>query len=267
MFRKVFVRIFALALTMLGLFAAPAGVQAGGVCGGAYIAEHGDTVDELAAMCGTTVNAIYAANPGIGATLSAGQVLTIPGLNYTPAPAADNYDPSYYYNYYYYYPSANNAGTYIVQYGDTFSTIASRYGVSYYDLWGANPQIWDTNLLYAGQVIYIPAPYSVVISPVSTGEPTALSYSGDIPKNAPEGTVRLVNKAEADVYISLRTARADGTNAINEYPVNRTVLTEIPSGWIDYVAWVGGVKYTGGFQLQEGSIHTITFNKSKVVVD
>ena len=257
MFRKVFVQILALALIVLGLFAIPAGVQAGGVCGGMYVVETGDTIDMLAAMCGTSANAIYAANPGISGRLYAGQVLTIPGLNYTtPSTPAVNYDPP-----------ASNTGTYIVQYGDTFSMIANRYGVSLYDLWGANPQIWDINLLYAGQVIYIPAPYSVVTSPISTGEPTALSYSGDIPKNAPRGSVRLVNKAGADVYISLRTARADGTNAVNEYPVNGTVHAEIPSGWIDYVAWVGGVKYTGGFQLQEGSIHTITFNKSKVVVD
>ncbi len=269
MFRKVFAYASALFLIPLVFLGTPAGVHAGGVCGGTYIVEPGETVNMLAAMCGTSTDAIYAANPGISSTLTTGQVLTIPGPNYNAAGVTVVYnDPTYYYTYFYYQPAVGNASTYTVQSGDTFAKIAVRYGISMNELWGANPQIWDVNLLYAGQVLYIPAAYSVVTPPVvSSGEPTALSYAGDIPKNASTATVRLVNKADADVYVSLRTARADGTNAINEFPVNRTVIVEIPSGWIDYVAWVGGVKYTGGFLLQEGSVHTLTFNRSKVAVD
>jgi len=291
---------------LLVMFAAliPLQVRAGGVCGGAYTVESGDTVDKLAAMCGTTASAIYAANPGLKEPLTAGQVITIPGLFYgatitptiTPMPAAATPTPTvtgqpagvvnnyYTYNYYNYStvpvvtPAAMvSTGTYVVQAGDTFAGIAYSFGVSINDLWAANPYIVDINVLYVGQVLnipywYVPSPGITVVvvdgsSSAPTEEPSPISYDGTIPKNAPHGTVRLVNKSDGEVYISLRTTRADGTNAINEYPVKGTVVTSIPGGWIDYVAWVGGIKFTGGFQLKEDTIHTITFNRSKVVVD
>lgn len=264
MLRSFFVQITVMGLVLLLVFGTPLKVQAGGVCGGTWVAESGDTVEKLAALCGTSTSAIYAANPGINNTLKVGQVLTIPGLAST-APT-DGYDSSYYYNQYHYQPATSNTTTYIVQYGDTFAKIASRYGISMNELWGANPQIWDINVLYAGQIIYIPAKYSPVKPPVSTKEPTALTYPGDIPKNASEGTVKLVNKSNGDVYVSLRIARADGTNAIYEYPVKGTMYVEIPIGWIDYIASVGGVKFTGGFKLKEGAISSVTFYRSKVVL-
>ncbi|MFN8383150.1 MAG: LysM peptidoglycan-binding domain-containing protein [Anaerolineales bacterium] len=278
MLRKVFAYALVLTLLTLAFLGTPSSARAGGVCGGAYTAEAGDTVDKLAAMCGTSASAIYAANPGIGASLSAGQTLTIPSLNYgvpsTPTPVVDNYyDPLYYYNYYYYYPSANNAGTYTVQPGDTVYLIASRYGVSVYDLWGANPQIWDINLLYAGQVLYIPAPYyagtataTPAVVTAATVEPGPLSW-GKAPRNVPYGNVTLSNQAKADVYVSLQGTTGNGTSVINEYPVNGTIDVDIPAGWIVYVAWVGGQKFTGAFQLTGETFHTITFYKNRVVVD
>lgn len=261
MSRRTLVQGLALVLTAMLAALSPLQVRAGGVCGGTYIAEAGDTVEKLAAMCGTSTAAIYAANPGIGNVLSAGQALVIPGSDYAapapPTPAPITVVPVTGGSY---YPPTGYTGTYIVQYGDTLSKIASRFGVGLYDLWAANPHIRNINLIFVGQVIYIPAP-------AGAKDPVPLSYPGDIPQNASTGTVLLVNKANADVYISLRTARADGTNAINEFPVSGTLSVDIPSGWIDYVAWVGGVKFTGGFQLRAGSHHTITFNRSKVVVD
>lgn len=287
-------------LVVLAMLAAliPLQVRAGGVCGGAYTVEAGDTVEKLAAMCGTTASAIYAANPGLKEPLAVGQVITIPGLNYgatiTPTPALATAIPTatgqpsavvnnyYTYNYYGTVPVVTPAAvvspsTYVVQAGDTFAGIAYSFGVSINDLWAANPYIVDINVLYVGQVLnipywYVPSPGITVVvvdgsSSAPTEEPSPISYDGTIPKNAPHGTVRLVNKSDGEVYISLRTTRADGTNAINEYPVKGTVVTSIPGGWIDYVAWVGGIKFTGGFQLKEDTIHTITFNRSKVVVD
>lgn len=288
MSRKVFIQTVTFALFVLAVLALPLSAQAGGVCGGAYTIEKGDTVEKLAAMCGTTTAAIYAANPGLKEPLIKGQTITIPGANYgapttavvttpstpipvtvTPTPViVNNYNTYNYYNYYNYYPSTTYNGSYVVQPGDTFSNIAYRFGLTIYDLWAANPYIYDINYLYVGQTLYIPANYwAGGPAPISAEEPVALSYPGDIPKGAPQGTVKLVNKANGDVYISLRTSRADGTNAINEYPVNGTLSADIPVGWIDYVAWVGGVKFTGGFKLSEGEHHTITFSKSKVVVD
>lgn len=265
-----------LLLFVLALLGTPSDALAGGVCGGTWVADPGDTVEKLATMCGTTVAAIYAANPGISGTLSAGQVVTIPGSNYgapstppadTSSPTIINYNTYNYYNYYNSPPPAGTSGTYTVQYGDTFSKIASRFGVSINALWTANPHIKDINLLYVGQVLNVPGSSAPGSTPGSTKTPTALTYSGDIPKNAARETITLINNANGEAYISLRTTRADGTNAIHEYPVSGKTYAYIPTGWIDYVAWVGGVKYTGGFLLKEGTEHTITFQKNKVVVD
>lgn len=285
MSHKSFVRMTILVLLAMLAALIPLQVRAGGVCGGAYTIEKGDTVDKLAALCGTTSAAIYAANPGLTEPLKAGQTITIPGSNYgapttavvvtpipvtaTPVPAVvNNYYTYNYYNSYDYYPATTYSGSYLVQPGDTFSGIAYRYGLTLHELWAANPYIWDINLLYVGQVLYIPSSYwAGGTNPISAETPTELSYPGDIPNKAPRASITLVNKSEAEVYISLRTARADGTNAINEYPVGGKVYATIPVGWIDYVAWVGGRKFTGGFKLSESSIITITFNRSKVVVN
>ena len=164
MFRKAFAQVLVLVFLLLAFFGTPLGAQAGGVCGGTYVVDAGDTADSIAARCGTSASAIYAANPGISGTLYAGQVLMLPGSSNTvpstpipPTPATatvNNYNTYNYYN----YPAASSSsnGTYIVQPGDTFSSIASRYGLSVQQLWAANPQILNINYIYAGQVIYIP---------------------------------------------------------------------------------------------------------------
>lgn len=272
-------------IVLLTLSAAliPLQVRAGGACGGAYIVEPGDTVEKLAAMCGTSASAIFAANPGLKEPLTAGQAITIPGANYgstvvvTPIPPTVTTTPvttiiNNYYYYYYNYPSVNPVapinGTYVVQAGDTLAGIAYSFGISVNDLWAANPGIVDPNILYAGQVLNLPLwymPGTGVVTP--TTEPQPLSYPGTIPQKAPRATVILVNQANGDVYVSLRTTRADGTNAINEYPVSGTISADIPIGWIDYVAWVGGVKFTGGFKLNEESIRTITFKRNRIIVE
>ena len=276
MSHKAFAQVSVLVLFLLASFAVPVSVQAGGVCGGTYIVEQGQTLDTIAAMCGTTVSAIYAANPGISGSLYAGQVLTVPGSNYiissTPIPSTNIPSSSYnyynnYYNYYGYAPVSYN-GTYIVQYGDTFSGIASRFGVSIYDLWAANPYIWDINLLYAGQVIYLPASSWTVIAPTPTPteSPVPLSY-GTVPLGTPYGKIRLSNQANGDVYVSLQGTTRDGLDVINEYPVSGTMDVNVPAGWYVYVAWVGGQKFTGQFNLGGGENHSIMFYSNRVVVE
>jgi LysM repeat protein len=255
MSHKVFAQVSVLVLLLLAFFGTPVGAQAGGVCGGTYVVEWGDTLDTIAAMCGTTVSAIYAANPGISGYLYAGQVLTLPYSNY------NNYG-----NYNYYAPVSYN-GTYIVQVGDTFSRIASRYGVSIYALRTANPNIWDINLLYVGQVIYVPTyPTWITNVPTPTETPTSLSY-GTVPLRAPYGYIKLSNKANADVYVSLQGTTRDGFDVINEYPVSAIMNVRVPAGWYVYVAWVGGQKFAGQFNLGGDSNHSITFYINKVVVE
>lgn len=269
-------------LLALGLLVVPLQVQAGGVCGGSYTIEPGDTINKLAAMCGTSATAIYAANPGLKEPLTAGQVILIPGSDYgaptkavavvtvlplSPTPViVNNYNTYNYYNYYNYYPASTYTGRYVVQPGDTFSGIAYRFGVTIHDLWAANPYIWDINLLYVGQVLYIPAYTWVTAQPSVSQGPDSLSYD-PVPRNAPHGNVKLMNQAKAEVYVSLQCTTNSGVTAINEYTVNGTMNVSVPAGWCDYVAWVGGVKYTGGFKLKSDTSHNMIFYKSKVIVE
>lgn len=113
-------------------------------CSSYITVQWGDTLSELAALCGTTMEAIRAANPGLGWWLYAGQVLYIPtGYSYSYTPV--------------YYPTYSYGSTYIVQWGDTLAGIASRAGVSVSDIMAANPSIGNASWIYAGQVIYLPA--------------------------------------------------------------------------------------------------------------
>ncbi len=102
---------------------------------GPYTIQAGDTLYFLAQRFGATVAAIVAANPGIDPNaLQIGQVICIPGL----------------------VPSTCPGGTiYVIRQGDTFSALASRFGVSLAAILAANPGV-DPNRLVVGQRICIP---------------------------------------------------------------------------------------------------------------
>jgi LysM repeat protein len=129
--------------------AATFSAKAGGNCATYVTVQWGDTLSGIAAYCGTTADALQAANPGLGWWLYAGQVLYIPN-GYASAPA--------------YRPPAG--ATYAVQWGDTLSNIALRNGYALSDVLAVNPQIWNINLIYPGQVINLPGaanvPYAYV---------------------------------------------------------------------------------------------------------
>ena len=97
----------------------------------------GDTLSGIAVRCGTTMDAIRAANPGTGWWLYAGQVLYIPSGS-TPVEV-----PTY-------------GSTYTIQRGDTMGNIAVRAGCSLSALLAVNPQIQNPSLIYVGQVINLP---------------------------------------------------------------------------------------------------------------
>jgi len=256
------------ALFLLVVLALPLRAQAGGVCGGTYIADPGDTVEKIAAICGTSSAAIYAANPGISSALYAGQSLFVPGSTYSaPAATVQVVDYAYPTPVPNYYPPATYSFIYYVQYGDTFGMIAARYGVSLYALWAANPHIVNINFIYPGQIIYVPAavpPYYP--TPSSAATPSSLSY-GNAPAGTPEARVQLSNRANGDVYISLQGTTSDGVNIIREYPVNGTIRVKVPAVRYFYVAWVGGVKFTGEFKAGADVERVVTFFSNKVVVD
>jgi LysM repeat protein len=143
MSQKRIIQVILLVTLVAASLATTGSTYACGGCGNTYYTvQWGDSLGVIAQNYGVSLSALYAANPGLGYWIYPGQVLVIPGGSCTCG-----YTPSYY--------AGGNA--YTVQRGDTFSRIAQRFGVNYYDLWAANPHIWDPNYIYAGQVLYIPA--------------------------------------------------------------------------------------------------------------
>ena len=138
MTRRIFQLVVVVAILVTS-FASTGGVSASSNCASYITVQWGDTLSGIAATCGTTVDAIRAANPGLGWWVYAGQVLNIP-TGYASAPVSH---PTY-------------GGTYVVQRGDTLGKIAARAGVSLSSILAVNPQIWNPSLIYTGQVINLP---------------------------------------------------------------------------------------------------------------
>lgn len=118
-----------------------------------YIVARGDTLKSLASRFGTSMdflasmNAIYNYN-----LIYEGQRLTVPSGNAVPGPTP--------------YPQpqpgpVSSGGTYVVQWGDTLRKIAGRLNINVNDLIAVNPQLWNPNLIFVGQVINVPASASL----------------------------------------------------------------------------------------------------------
>lgn len=163
---------FVVIAILISSFASTGSALAWYNCASYITVQWGDTLSGLAAYCGTTMDAIRAANPGLGWWVYAGQVLYIPtGYGYY----YPTYNPDYAVNY------TITGGNYTIRWGDTLGNIATANGISLHALLAANPQIWNANLVYPGQVITIPGisypvappPYvpPVVVTPPVTTPP------------------------------------------------------------------------------------------------
>ncbi len=121
-----------------------------------YIVRPGDNAFRIALVHGISTSCLANAN-GIPYPYNvyAGQMLYIPGPYgcYSPSYYAGYYPPAYYPPAY--YPRPVYGCFYRVVYGDTLSSIARRYGTSYWALASAN-RLYNPNYIYAGQVLRIP---------------------------------------------------------------------------------------------------------------
>lgn len=103
----------------------------------------------------------------------------------------------------------------------------------------------------------------------TTPSPTETMYArfyGTLPPSIPYQKVKLVNKAKADVYVSLRCTTKEGLVTIIEYPVGGRMQISAPIGTYSYVAWVGGRQFLGWFNLNKSKEVEITFERNKVTV-
>ncbi len=116
---------------------------------GYYTVQPGDTLADIAAKLGTSVQALASANNLSDVdTIYVGQVLNVPGGGQS-APSM---------------PATSCAANYTVQWGDTLSAIAWRNGVSVEALMTANNLYGGT--IYAGQQLCVPGGYT---PPTDTG--------------------------------------------------------------------------------------------------
>ena len=139
--KRIFQSIIVMAI-LVASFASAGGAQAWGGCSSYVTVQWGDTLSGIAAQCGTSVHAIQAANPGLGYWVYAGQVLYIP----TGSPSQPGN-----------YPPPATGSTYVIRVGDTLAKIANRYGTTVSAILAVNPQIYNPNVIYVGQVINLPA--------------------------------------------------------------------------------------------------------------
>lgn len=112
-----------------------------------YVVKPGDNLFRIALNHGLTTQQLAQANGIVNpAYIYAGQVLTIPDGSTPESTAAASLQTA----------PETTSSTYLVQRGDTLFRIAVRYGLSTYTLAQANG-IVNTNFIYAGQVLTIPA--------------------------------------------------------------------------------------------------------------
>jgi len=104
-------------------------------------------------------------------------------------------------------------------------------------------------------------------SGVTTLTPTVgpLTY-GTLPPAVPWGKVSLVNKSEAQAYISLQLQNTVAEGAILEYPVHGTVKIDAPVGNYVYVLWVGGRQLIGTLKVHKDDDLTVIIYKDRVEI-
>jgi spore coat assembly protein SafA len=99
--------------------------------------QKGDTLFLIAKRFGVSLDALIRANPQIKNPnlIFPGDVVFIPQAHVPPKPGMKRV---------------------VVQKGDTLFLIAKRFGVSLDALIRANPQIKDPNLIFPGDIVFIP---------------------------------------------------------------------------------------------------------------
>lgn len=101
---------------------------------GVHIVRRGENLQSIAQMYGITVDAIARANGIVNPNyIYVGQRLTIPGAT----------------------AESTGGQTYVVQQGDTLSSIAVRFGTTAWAIAYAN-NLPNVNIIYVGQTLYIP---------------------------------------------------------------------------------------------------------------
>jgi LysM repeat protein len=140
--KKVF-QLFIMVAMLAASFATTSSAFAAS-CGSSVTVVSGDTLNKIAARCGTTVNALKRANLELGGgnLIYPGQVLQLPGTILGT-------DGGYF--------------IYLIARGDTLKGLATRFGVTVDSLVGWNPDITNVNVIYEGERLIV---YSTPATPL-----------------------------------------------------------------------------------------------------
>lgn len=135
--RRVILVLVALAMMLTATASVAIAAPQASSCAAYHTVKFGDTLNSISRLYGVSVQALMAANNIYNANLIfAGQTLCIPGsAPVPPKPPCGTY--------------------YTVQWGDTLSSIAARYGTTVQALMSAN-NIANPNHIYAGMILYVP---------------------------------------------------------------------------------------------------------------
>jgi len=109
-------------------------------CGDTYTVQSGDYLSRIARNCSVALSTILAYNPQITNPnrIYPGQIIYLTYPNPNPGVPV-------------------TGGTYTVRPGDTLAIIAWRFNTTVSAILAVNPQITNPNLIYAGQVLNLPA--------------------------------------------------------------------------------------------------------------
>jgi LysM repeat protein len=184
-----------------------------------HVVRPGENLFRIALYYGTTVDAIIRANSLDSVYIYVGQKLAIPGATntappdkpLTPPTATPPEEPTP-------VPTpgspAMDARTYIIQWGDTLSSIAVRFGVSIWDLMELNG-LNSWSLIYAGQELIISGEAGEVTDPDPEPEeppaPTATPDPVVTPEPTPAANPETYTVQRGDTLSSI--ARRFGTTA------------------------------------------------------
>jgi LysM repeat protein len=113
-----------------------------------YVVMRGDTLKALANRFGTSMEALISLNADItnANVIYEGQRMIVPSGSGVPSTLPPTYGQ-----------------VYTVQHGDTLRKIADRLNTTVDAILKVNPQIYNPNLIYAGQVINLPAGLSTYV--------------------------------------------------------------------------------------------------------
>jgi LysM repeat protein len=162
--------------------------------------------------------------------------------------------------------------TYVVQPGNTLSTIAQAYGTSVNAILALNPQLAATVVIYPGEVLVIPV--GTVTTPVI---PITGPSAQIVPSSGPQGSyVQVIITgfpANTSVQISLHKLNhsliESTTDATTNASGNATVTVRIPTGSNvnNNLIWVAQVSTTSGTSLSVTSNEFVVSTTSPVVVN